>query len=72
MTTVVVITARVVAGPGTMATAKRAGKIIPNAPHPAAFPARARAGLRGWAPIGPAGMSAVTSASSAYVRAANA
>ena len=38
---------------------------MPNAPHAATFPARARAGLRGWAPISLAGMSAVTSASSA-------
>jgi hypothetical protein len=47
MTTVVVIAARMVVGPGTTATAKRAGKIMPNAPHAATFPARARAGLRG-------------------------
>ena len=51
MTTAVVIAARMVMGPGTTATAKRAGKIMPNAPHAAAFLARAPAGRRGWARI---------------------
>ena len=72
MTTVVVTAARTVTGPGTIATAKRAGRTIPNAQHAAACPARDRVRVRGWTPIGPAGMSAVTPASSAYVRAAKA
>ncbi len=72
MTTVVVIAARSVTGPGTTATAKRGGTTIPNAHHAAAFPARGQPGLGGWTPIRPAGMSAVTSATSAYVRAAKA
>ena len=49
-----------------------AGVTNPDTPHLTASLTRRRGGLRGgWAPVGPAGIPAVTVAKSAYVRAAN-
>jgi hypothetical protein len=74
VTTAVVMTAAMEGlprPPGRAMSVTMAGKIIAYTVRPASFVARQGSRV-GWIPVSPAGMSAVTAASSAYVRAASA
>jgi hypothetical protein len=70
VTTAVVMTAAMEGlprPPGRAMSVTMAGKIIAYTVRPASFVARQGSRV-GWIPVSPAGMSAVTAASSAYVR----